>query len=82
MGRHPLIELAVHAYVSVLLALGAIGVGSVLISCSQSMVSLFSLEKWNRHAARMIAISGWVSIVAGCLSIAVFLILLLWIGLR
>jgi hypothetical protein len=82
MSHHPLLQLAVHAYVSVLLALGVIGFGWVLVLCSQNMASFFSLVKWDRFGWRIIAISGWISIVGGCLSIAMFLVLLLWIGLH
>jgi hypothetical protein len=82
MSHHPIMQLIVHAYVSILLALGSIGFGWVLVLCSQSMVSLFSFGKWSRFGARVLAISGWISLVGGCLSIAMFLILLLIIGLR
>jgi hypothetical protein len=75
-------ELALHVYVLFLLAIGEIGFGWLLVSRSQGMVSFFSSGKKSRFVARMLAISGWISFIGGCLSIALFLILLLVIGLH
>jgi hypothetical protein len=82
MSHHPLIELSAHAFVVFLLALGEIGFGWLLVNNSQSMVSFFDFGKWSRFGARALAITGWISIVGGCLTISIFLILLLFIGLH
>ena len=74
MTEHPTIELAVNSYVCLLLSLGEIGLGWLLVSHSQSMLSFFGLGK---RYARGLAICGWIGLVGGCLSIAIFLILVI-----
>jgi hypothetical protein len=84
MTQHPALELAVRSYVSLLMALGEIGFGWLLVSRSESMVSFFSLGKKSRFSfnARMLAICGWISLAFGCLSIAMFLILMVVIAFQ
>jgi hypothetical protein len=77
-------ELAVESYVGLLMSLGAIGFGWLLAFRSQSALSFFSQGKRSRYhrMVRMVEISGWISLVGGCLSIAMFLILLVVIAFQ
>lgn len=78
MMQHPVLELALRSYVALLMALGEIGIGWLLVSQSESMVSFFSVGKKSRFGlnARMLVICGWIFLSVGCLSIVMFLILI------
>jgi len=76
-------ELAVESYVGLLMSLGAIGFGWLLAFRSRSMASFFGWGKRNGFdLIRIVEISGWISLVGGCLSIATFLILLVVIAFQ
>ncbi len=77
-------ELALESYVDLLLGLGAIGLGWLLAFRSRSAVSFFSWGKRSKYdlIARILEISGWISLVGGCLSIAIFLILVVVIAFQ
>ena len=77
MTEHPAMELVVESYVALLMSLGVIGLGWLLAFRSRSAASFFRWGKKDRFdLIRVVEISGWISLVGGCLSIAIFLILL------
>jgi hypothetical protein len=84
MTQPSALELAARSYVGFLMALGAIGFGWLLISHSQNMADFFSSGKKSRFGlnARMFAVWGWISLVGGSLTIAIFLILMVIILLQ
>jgi hypothetical protein len=82
--QHPVLELALRSYVALFMALGEIGFGWLLISQSESITSFFSVGKKSRFGpvARTIAIFGWISLIGGCLSIAIFMILMVVVAFK
>ena len=79
MTEHPAMELAVESYVGLLMSLGVIGFGWLLVSQSDSMTGFLGLGK---KFACGLAICGWVSLVGGGLSIAIFLIMVVVIAFQ
>jgi hypothetical protein len=80
MSEHPVLELAVRSYVALLMTLGAIGFGWLLAFHSQDAVISFGSAKSSKFllfSARILQILGWISIVVGCLAIAIFLVLVI-----
>lgn len=83
MTEHPAMELAVESYVGLLMSLGVIGFGWLLVFRSRSAASFFGWGKRSRFdLIRIVEISGWISFVGGCLSIATFLIFLVVIAFQ
>ncbi len=84
MTLHQAFELGVRSYVALLMVFGEIGLGWVLVHHSESMIGFFSSgkERFPRLLTRMLVISGWIFLVLGCLSIAMFLILMVVIAIQ
>ena len=82
MTEHPAMQLAVQSYVGLLMALGEIGLGWLLVRHSESMIGFFSSWKWSKFGTRVLLISGWIFLVVGCLSIAMYLILMVVIAFQ
>ncbi len=77
-------EMAVRSYVALLMAIGEIGFGWLLAFHSRSMVTFFSSEKrsGSRFVARILGVSGWIFLIGGCLGIAMFLVLMVYIAFQ
>jgi hypothetical protein len=83
MSDHPIAEATVGLYVSLLLALGQIGLGWFLAFRSQDMVHSFSSGTKSEVAlSRFLVIWGWALLIGGCLCIALFLFLLVVIAIQ
>jgi hypothetical protein len=79
VAQQSVMELAVSTWISLLMALGEIGFGWLLVSRSESMSRFFNL---GTRFARGFVIAGWISLVGGCLTIATFLFLVVFIAFQ
>ncbi len=76
MSDHPIAEVTVGLYVSLLLGLGQIGLGWFLALRSPKMFGSFGTGKKSEPVfARSLVIWGWMLLICGCLGIAIFLAL-------
>lgn len=83
MSDHPIAEATVGLYVSLLLALGQIGLGWFLAFRSQDMIRSFSTgTKSESTLARFLVIWGWIFLIGWGLCIAIFVVLLLVIAFQ
>ncbi len=77
MSEHPIAEATIGIYVSLLLALGQIGLGWFLAFRSQDMTGSLGCEKRGESVvARFLVIWGWTLLIGGCICIAIFLVLI------
>jgi hypothetical protein len=79
--QHPMIELAVRGCVSLLMAAGMTGLGWFLVFRVGKKVD--PKEKLQADPlTRALVVCGWIGLVGGISSIALFVILIVFVGLK
>lgn len=79
--QHPILELAVWGYSTILMAFGLTGLGWFMVF---RLAKTFSPEKESQpdFPTRALVIGGWIALIGGGSSLAVFLISMALVALK